>query len=74
MTRQQVVTMLWRWHGESESDHSVGHHIEAHTISAYADEAVAWTVENGIKGGYPDGMRNSVKCMKGKKENLRHLI
>ena len=55
VTRQQFVTMLWRWHGEPESDHSVDHHIDAHTISSYAEEAVAWAVEHGIKGGYPDG-------------------
>jgi len=55
VTRQQFVTMLWRWHGAPESDHSVDHHIDAHTISNYADEAVAWAVEHGIKGGYDDG-------------------
>lgn len=55
VTRQQFVTMLWRWHGEPESDHSVDHHIDAHTISSYAEEAVAWAVEHGIKGGYDDG-------------------
>ena len=55
VTRQQFVTMLWRWHGEPESDHSVDHHVDAHTISSYAEEAVAWAVEHGIKGGYPDG-------------------
>ena len=55
VTRQQFVTMLWRWHGAPESDHSVDHHTDAHTISNYADEAVAWAVEHGIKGGYDDG-------------------
>ena len=55
VTRQQFVTMLWRWHGEPESDYFVAHYTDAHTISDYADEAVAWAVEHGIKSGYADG-------------------
>jgi len=55
VTRQQFVTMLWRWHGEAESDYSVAHHTDAHTVSVYAETAVAWAVEHGIKSGYEDG-------------------
>ena len=55
VTRQQFVTMLWRWYGEPESDCSVAHYTDAHTVSVYAETAVAWAVEHGIKSGYEDG-------------------
>ena len=55
MTRQELAAVLWRYAGEPESDHSIDHHTDDHHVAGYAEDAVAWAVEHGIKGGYPDG-------------------
>ena len=52
ITREQLVTMFWRYAGAPEGDAKA---LEAFTdiadVSAYAVEAMAWAVENGIVSG-----------------------
>ena len=55
ITRQQLAVMMWRYAGEPESNHSIGHHTDAHMVSGYADTAMRWAIEKGIMGGYADG-------------------
>lgn len=51
ITRQQLVTMLWRLAGEPASTGS----IDEDGVADYAKTAMAWAVENGILTGFSDG-------------------
>ena len=52
ITREQMVTMLYRYSGEQVSDRNAdAGFADAGSISAYAGDAVAWAVENGIIQG-----------------------
>jgi len=61
VTRQQFVTMLWRWAKAQGVDVSVGEdtnilsYEDAFTISDYAMPAVQWACGEGIMSGYADG-------------------
>ena len=56
ISREQIVTMLWRYIGSPESE---SHHIEGfadkNVASPYATEALCWAVEHGIINGMGDG-------------------
>jgi hypothetical protein len=51
VTREQLVTMLYRYAGEPETEGSLDAFPDAGTVSAYARNAMAWAVENGIING-----------------------
>ncbi len=55
VSRQQMVTMLWRYAGEPDSTYSLSGYSDTAAISSYAETAMAWAVENGIVSGYSDG-------------------
>ena len=54
LTREQLVTMLWRFAGEPTSAYSLSAYTDASSVSDYAETAMAWAVENGIITGMTD--------------------
>lgn len=53
VTRQQLVTILWRWAGSPDA--SAEDYIDENTISAYAQTAVDWSRSGNILAGREDG-------------------
>lgn len=53
VTRQQLVTILWRWAGSPDA--SAEDYIDENTISGYAQAAVGWSRSNNILAGRGDG-------------------
>ena len=51
VTREQMVTFLWRYVGEPKSKQSLDHFPDADRISSFAETAMRWAVENGIITG-----------------------
>jgi hypothetical protein len=54
VTREQLVTMLWRFAGEPKVDVAIDF-TDAGEVSAWAVEAVKWAVSIGLLRGYADG-------------------
>jgi hypothetical protein len=52
ITREQLVTMLWRFAGSPSTD-GAANFGDAGDISGYASDAIAWAVENGFVTGKP---------------------
>ena len=48
ITREQVVTILWRYAGKPKADGDLSRFSDAESVSDYAREAMAWAVEKGI--------------------------
>ena len=57
ITREQMVTMLYRYSGASAPSGSLNF-TDAYRISGYARPAVLWAVQNNIVSGMPDGSFN----------------
>lgn len=61
VTRQQFVTMLWRWAQTQNVDVSAGENTnvlsyeDALSISNYAMPAIQWACGEGVMSGYADG-------------------
>lgn len=55
ISREQLVTMLWRYCGSPSGAGNVSGYTDAGQISGYAQEAMAWAIENGIVSGFGDG-------------------
>ena len=55
ITREQLVSMLYRYKGSPASSADLSRFKDNASISAYARPAVAWAAENGIVSGMPDG-------------------
>jgi uncharacterized repeat protein (TIGR02543 family) len=52
VTRQQVAVMLWRYAGQpTVSTNSINTFGDADSVSTYAQQAMAWCIENGIING-----------------------
>ncbi len=56
VTREQLVTMLYRYAGEPEIAGSIGSFSDTSAVSSWAEDAVIWAVENGIMEGMGNGM------------------
>ena len=54
MTREQLVTMLWRFAGEPQADATI-EFTDAGTVSYWAIDAMKWAVSIGLIEGYTDG-------------------
>ena len=54
VTREQFVTMLWRFAGEKASSYSLAKFTDNGSVSSWAATAMAWAVENGIITGVTD--------------------
>ncbi len=55
LTREQLVTMLYRYAGAPAATNQELHFSDAGKVSGYAREAMLWAEENSILGGYADG-------------------
>ena len=51
VTREQIAAVLWRLSGASETDRNLGDYRDGDSVSAWAKDAVAWCVEEGILKG-----------------------
>ena len=51
VTREQLVTFLWRYKGEPESEQSLDSFPDADKVSSFAGTAMGWAVENKIVAG-----------------------
>ena len=56
ITRQQIVTMLWRFAGSPEPQSSLHGYRDLDQIADYAIEAMTWAVEQKIIQGIGDGL------------------
>ena len=54
VTREQLVTMIWRYLGKPESDHDISNYVDHHETSDWALEAKQWAVETGVIKGLSD--------------------
>ena len=55
ITREQLVTMLWRYAGSPATTGNMFSFADEDQISGYAREAMQWAVENGIVSGFGNG-------------------
>ena len=68
VTREQFVTMLWRFAGEPASTYSLAKFTDNGSVSDWAETAMAWAVENGIITGVtyttivPAGTATRAQC------------
>lgn len=51
VTREQLVTMLWRLNGSEVMTGYIGNYIDTGDISEWANQAILWAVQNGIIEG-----------------------
>ena len=51
LTREQLVTMLWRYLGEPATTGTLTAYTDANTVSEWAKTAMAWAIEKGIITG-----------------------
>ena len=58
ITREQLVTMLWRYLGSPKANGDLSAYQDADTISSYAREAMAWGVETGLISGVGENTLN----------------
>jgi hypothetical protein len=54
VTREQIVTMLWRYAGQPQGGASFDGISDAAGISPYAADAFKWAIDAGIITGYDD--------------------
>ena len=51
ISREQIVTMIWRYAGEPKAEGGLEGYTDADKISSWAREAMAWAVESGLIQG-----------------------
>ena len=51
ITREQMVTILWRYAGSPKAGGELSKFSDAGSVTSYAAEAMAWAVEKGILAG-----------------------
>ena len=51
ITREQMVTILWRYAGSPKAGDELSKFSDAGSVASYAAEAMAWAVEKGILAG-----------------------
>ena len=68
VTREMMVTMLWRYAGEPASDYSLSAYTDAASVSDWAETAMAWALETGVIEGVtattlqPQGTATRAQC------------
>ncbi|MDD4844070.1 MAG: S-layer homology domain-containing protein, partial [Anaerotignum sp.] len=58
ITREQLVTMLYRYTGSKQASGDLSSYEDANMVSEYAVEAMKWAVSQGIVAGTTDGHLN----------------
>ena len=56
VTREELVTMLWRYVGQPESTGDLSGFADADTVSGWAQEAMGWSVGAGLIQGDENGL------------------
>lgn len=51
VTREQMVTMLWRYAGEKNGSANLNRYTDSGSVSGYAVEAMRWAIGNGVIQG-----------------------
>ncbi len=51
VTREQLVTMLWRFMDEPDANGTLGYYPDSNKVSSWAKEAMTWAVANGVVNG-----------------------
>ncbi len=54
VTREQMVTMLWRYAGSPESEKTLNDFTDAEVVNSWAVEAMQWAVSEGLITGRTD--------------------
>ncbi len=68
ITREQLVTMLWRFAGEPTTDATLSGYSDAASVNSWAATAMAWAIDNGIITGVtsttlvPQGAATRAQC------------
>ena len=68
ITREEMVTMLWRYAGSRAASGGLSRFNDASTISSWASTAMSWAVNNGIIDGVtsntiqPRGTADRAQC------------
>ena len=68
VTREMMVTMLWRYAGEPASEESLSGYSDAANVSDWAAEAMSWALETGVIEGVtattlqPQGTATRAQC------------
>ena len=68
ITREEMVTMLWRYAGSRAASGGLSRFNDASTISSWASTAMSWAVKNGIIDGVtsntiqPRGTADRAQC------------
>lgn len=68
VTREMMVTMLWRYAGEPASEESLSGYTDAANVSDWAAEAMSWALETGVIEGVtattlqPQGTATRAQC------------
>lgn len=60
ITRQQLAVMLWRYAGRPETSGSLEQFSDSNKVSAWAEAALKWAVENKIINGKGNGVLDPV--------------
>ncbi len=55
ITREQLITMIWRYVGSPSSSGNLNAFADSANTSSYAAQAMAWAVENGVISGAGNG-------------------
>ena len=55
ITREDLVTMLYRMKGSPSAEGSLSSFTDAGSIHSYAQHSMAWAVQAGLIKGYTDG-------------------
>ena len=58
LTREQLVTMLWRYAGSPAAEGDLTAYPDGASVSSWAADAVAWAVESGLLTGSDTGALN----------------
>ena len=68
VTREMMVTMLWRYVGEPASEESLSGYSDVASVSEWAAEAMSWALETGVIEGVtattlqPQGTATRAQC------------
>lgn len=58
ISREELVTMMWRYAGSPRSRLDLSRYSDVNQISSYAIEAARWAVEKGVVRGYGNNTLN----------------
>ena len=56
VTREELVTMIWRYVGEPQGTGDLSGFADADTVSGWAEEAMSWSVGTGLIVGDENGL------------------